>query len=219
VAQEKKDMSTNGDLYARLEATLFERDLSNSENYDKSILMYATGALALSLSFIKDIVPLKDAVYLGFLEVSWLFWICSIFSVLASFVLALKASELQRDLAYRYYHQDDEAAFNEKNKWVKYVKWANIASGSLFVLGAVATMLFVWINIEHDKRILPNEVPHMAAPTPIPAPSHQGYAEDGACVYLRSKRKPLRRLLRHRRLLHRHRDPNDESGFHVAGLE
>ena len=190
MADEKTEGSTNDDLYARLEAALFERDLSNSETYDKSILMYATGALALSLSFIKDIVPLKDAIYLGFLEASWLFWICSIFSVLASFVLALKASELQRDLAYRYYHQNDEAAFTTKNKWISYVKRTNIASGSVFVLGALSTMLFAWINIEHDKHMPTREVTHMATPTPTPAPSYHGYAEDGAPVPSIQKKVP-----------------------------
>jgi hypothetical protein len=190
VADEKREGPTNDELYARLNATLSERELSNSENYDKSILMYATGALALSLSFIKDIVPLKDAIGLAYLEASWLFWIGSIISVLTSFVLAQEANEAQRKLALRYYYEDDEEAYKEENKWIKYVKRANLASGLLFVLGALATMVFAWTNVEHERHLPPSEATHMATPTPTPTPSANGYAEDGAPVPSIQKKVP-----------------------------
>lgn len=190
MADDKREGPTNDELYARLNVTLSERELSNSENYDKSILMYATGALALSLSFIKDIVPLKDAIGLAYLEASWLFWIGSIVSVLTSFVLAQEANEAQRKLALRYYYEDDEEAYKEENKWIKYVKRANLASGLLFVLGALATMVFAWTNIEHERHLPPREATHMATPTPTPTPSANGYAEDGAPVPSIQKKVP-----------------------------
>lgn len=190
MADDKREGPTNDELYARLNATLSERELSNSENYDKSILMYATGALALSLSFIKDIVPLKDAIGVGYLEASWLFWIGSIVSVLTSFVLAQEANEAQRKLALRYYYEDDEEAYKEENKWIKYVKRANLASGLLFALGALATMVFAWTNIEHERHLPPSEATPMATPTPTPTPSANGYAEDGAPVPSIQKKVP-----------------------------
>jgi hypothetical protein len=194
VADDKKDGPTNDELYARLNATLSERELSNSENYDKSILMYATGALALSLSFIKDIVPLKEAIGTGYLEASWLFWIGAIVSVLTSFVLGQEANELQRKLALRYYYEDDETAYKEENKWIKYVKRANLTSGVLFVLGALATMVFAWSNIEHQRHLPTSEVKQMATPTstpaPTPAPSHRGMTGDAAPVPQIQKKPP-----------------------------
>lgn len=196
MADDKKDGPTNDELYARLNATLSERELSNSENYDKSILMYATGALALSLSFIKDIVPLKEAIGTGYLEASWLFWIGAIVSVLTSFVLGQEANELQRKLALRYYYEDDETAYKEENKWIKYVKRANLTSGVLFVLGALATMVFAWSNIEHQRHLPTSEAKQMATPTPTrapapaPAPSHSGMTGDAAPVPQIQKKPP-----------------------------
>lgn len=194
MADDKKDGPTNDELYARLNATLSERELSNSENYDKSILMYATGALALSLSFIKDIVPLKEAIGTGYLEASWLFWIGAIVSVLASFVLAQEANELQRRLALRYYYENDETAYKEENKWIKYVKRANLTSGVLFVLGALATMVFAWSNIEHQRHLPTSEAKQMATSTPTPAPapvpSHRGMTGDAAPIPQIQKKPP-----------------------------
>lgn len=186
MADDKEQGPTNDELYKRLNDTLSERELSNSENYDKSILMYATGALALSLSFIKDIVPLKEAIGTGYLEASWLFWIGSIVSVLTSFVLGQVALDLQRKLALRYYYEDDETAYKEENKWIKYVKRANLTSGVLFVLGAIATMAFAWSNIEHQQHLPTSEANQMATPapthTPAPAPSHRALTGDAAPV-------------------------------------
>lgn len=194
MADDKKDGPTNDELYARLNATLSERELSNSENYDKSILMYATGALALSLSFIKDIVPLKEAIGTAYLEASWLFWIGAIVSVLTSFVLGQEANELQRKLALRYYYEDDETAYKEENKWIKYVKRANLTSGVLFVLGALATMVFAWSNIEHQRHLPTSEAKQMATPTPTPAPapapSHRGMTGDAAPIPQIQKKPP-----------------------------
>ena len=43
--------------------TSWTRNLSNSEKYDNAILTLSTGILAISLAFIKDIVPLNKALY------------------------------------------------------------------------------------------------------------------------------------------------------------
>ena len=44
---------------------------SGSDNYDQSLLTLSSGALALSLAFIKDVVALKDAHHVWMLFASW----------------------------------------------------------------------------------------------------------------------------------------------------
>ena len=177
------------DEYVRYEAALYQRDLSNSENYDKSILMYATGALALSLTFIKDIVPLKVAVSLGLLETSWVFWVFSILSVLASFLFGLEASNKQRKFADQYYRRGKNKAIKKKNPFMRCVKLANLASGLCFVLGATFTTAFVWVNIDHNKATTSTqENSLMTTPTPSPPSSVPGHAMDGAMPPIIQKR-------------------------------
>lgn len=69
------DQKHRRELYANTRRDLLDRQLSNSEKFDNAILTLSTGALAISLAFIKDIVPLKLAQNLWLLKASWwLFW-------------------------------------------------------------------------------------------------------------------------------------------------
>ena len=53
-------------LHDEYRKKVWEDSKSGSENFDKYLITFSSGALALSLSFIKDIVPLRDAI--GFLR-------------------------------------------------------------------------------------------------------------------------------------------------------
>jgi len=49
------------EIYAETRKDLLTRQLSNSEKFDGAILTLSTAALGVSLTFIKDIVPLGKA--------------------------------------------------------------------------------------------------------------------------------------------------------------
>ena len=57
---------TNNDnaLFLEYRKHLWEAGKSASDNTDKAILTLSAGALALSMTFLKDIVPLKDVIEL-----------------------------------------------------------------------------------------------------------------------------------------------------------
>ena len=57
---------------------LNKSEYSVSEKYDHWLLTLSAGSLALSLTFIKDIVPNPDKNTIIFLIISWLFFIVSI---------------------------------------------------------------------------------------------------------------------------------------------
>jgi hypothetical protein len=136
------------------QAEQFRRQLSNAESYDKAILTYASGALGLSLTFGKELVPFSVAHHLWVLELSWIAWITAIVAVILSYLFGDPALEFQIQLADRYYNGDnegDEDAFNAPNKWTRYTKWTNRVAGGAFVAGAVLTASFVCSNLENSQ--------------------------------------------------------------------
>jgi hypothetical protein len=77
--------------------------LSNSEKFDNAILTLSTGALAISLAFIKDIVPLEIAQNLWLLKASWWLFGFSIISTLVSFAASQLGISRQLKYAEEYY--------------------------------------------------------------------------------------------------------------------
>lgn len=58
-------------LFLEYRKHLWEAGKSASENTDKAILTLSAGALALSMTFLKDIVPLKDVIDLPIIIIAW----------------------------------------------------------------------------------------------------------------------------------------------------
>jgi len=60
------------------------------QEFDRAILTLSAGSLGLSLAFIKDVVPLRNAVHLGFLFGSWYLFGSSVLLTLISFIASQK---------------------------------------------------------------------------------------------------------------------------------
>ena len=86
------DFQNRQELYKNTREDLLKRQLSNSERLDNAILTLSTGVLALSLAFIKDIVPVKMAAHLWLIKTSWRLLGLSIVLTLLSFVAVSLAS-------------------------------------------------------------------------------------------------------------------------------
>lgn len=139
--------------YQTFEAELFKREVSNAEAYDKAVLLYSTGALGLSLTFIKDIVPPGQATCLWVLYLSWLSFLAAMVIMLASYLIGQKAIRCQRDLAYEVYCEGKtERAKPEHNPWSKRTDHLNVGSGACFVLGAALMTWFVASNVALRER-------------------------------------------------------------------
>jgi hypothetical protein len=127
---------------------------SSSDSYDESLLKLSGGALALSLAFIKDIVPLKDAHYMWMLFVSWLAFAICILCVIASYRLSADVQEPSiEDARKMYFGADGDESPHDlaKNKRLgrkrKALTFCNNFSGASFVAGFLLTILFVIINV------------------------------------------------------------------------
>lgn len=139
-------------LHTSARGELLDRQFSNSEAYDKAILTLSSGFLALSLSFIKEILPAGSITWATLLYASWVLLALAIVSTVISFRVSNAAIERQLEQAQRYYGERDESAFT-KSKLSRAVDWLNNVSGGLFTLGVVLTVIFVISNFSEEKSM------------------------------------------------------------------
>jgi hypothetical protein len=134
-------------IYATYRDEIAKRQLSNVENFDKSILTYASAGLAFSLGFLKDFIPVARAAQLWMLYGSWICFTTAIGLVIASYPLSQTVLKLQLDRAYRYYCENQESALGETIKYEKVTEKLATASGIVFLLALILTTIFVIFNL------------------------------------------------------------------------
>jgi hypothetical protein len=147
--------------------------------FDKQLLTLSAGFLGLALAFIKDVVPLKDAIHLWALYAGFILLALCVFAVLISFQFSIIGhfslkGYWDKKQEYHSAPQDQQSKLSaELNKIrdgiIKHdrqLKFVNRGiSGSLFSLGVVVLVYFVITNI-HTAHVqsAPNVV--TASPTP-----------------------------------------------------
>jgi len=148
-------------LHDEYRKKVWEDSKSGSENFDKYLITFSSGALALSLSFIKDIVPLRDAIWIPSLIVSWIAFIACILVTLVSFRISIRALEKMSPVLDDFYLNGNVDAFNKhmEDPWTKAVDWCAWGGIILFVLGLFFTMMFVGANVLEAKRMDREENP------------------------------------------------------------
>lgn len=119
---------------------------TSTDQFDKSLLTLSSGALALSLAFIKDLVPLKFAEGIFWLYTSWICFVLCIVVTLFSFSISVQALKLNLDYVQKYYIEKKDEYFAKQNLWPKAVSWCSVLGGGFFLLGIICTMVFVFKN-------------------------------------------------------------------------
>ena len=115
----------------------------SQSDYDKAILTLSGGALAISLTFLKDFVGEGPIYNLSCLYWSWVSWISSVTIILASFYvsrLALKKAIKQVDTGM---------ILTEKpgGIYTYIINCLNVIGGILFVIGVILMISFSSANI------------------------------------------------------------------------
>lgn len=134
-------------IHSKRQDDLNKRQLSNSENFDKSILTYSTAGLALSLGVLKDFVPVARAHWMWLLYASWILFTCVVTITLLSFILSQLGIKRQIEIDERYYLKLDDAAADEPNRFAVATEWCSYLSGICFVVALGCTVLFVIHNL------------------------------------------------------------------------
>jgi hypothetical protein len=135
---------------------------SASDEFDKNILTYSSAGLGISLVFLKDIVPLANAVGLYLLYASWVAFGFAILVTVSSFRLSEMALNDHVKNLNKYgvtRRTEDLNPPNKKASWVGYLKWV---SGSCFVLAIVGTIVFSIWNLTEAKHMNESKIDRKA---------------------------------------------------------
>ena len=146
-------------MYFELQTELSKRETANSEAFDKAILTYSTGALALSLGFLKDFAVTSGANNLGLLFWSWLLFITCIASTVGSFLVGKIGNRIQLQKAENYYLHRDDRAYEKKNIPSLVTTGMNWLSGLSFCTAALLTALFVFHSVRDQTMTHRNNPP------------------------------------------------------------
>ena len=130
-----------------------------TENFDKYMLTFSSGALVLSLAFIKDVVPIKKAIWIPSLVSSWIAFVLCILVTLISFRISIRALEEMAPFLDAFYLEGKPEAFNKhhESRWTQAVDWCANLAIVFFILGLAFTMAFVGVNIREAKRMSDKE--------------------------------------------------------------
>ena len=125
---------------------------SSSDDFDRNILQLSVAFLGVSLSFMKDVVPITSATHLPCLYSSWWCFASATALVLISFWISGKAH-------FCYLRQLDDAYVRNRemyawaNSWDRHLKWLNPTSGSLFLAGVFLSVVFVLVNVKERSEM------------------------------------------------------------------
>jgi hypothetical protein len=133
----------NGEL-AEYRQHLILAEQKAQEDYDKTVLSLAGGALGISFAFVDKFMSGGAASRPGFLVAAWSCWGLSLGCVLVSYFLSRNAlrTAIQQTDAGKIRRLSPGGA------WSVVLEICNVASGVAFVLGVILIVLFVWFNME-----------------------------------------------------------------------
>ncbi len=157
IKRTKEEQIRASEMFDSFRDELLKRDLSNTENYDKSILTLSAAALGLSLTAIRFIVPLESALYIWLIILGWLLLLGSIISSLSAFLISNKAIAIQIQNAEDYYIKCISEAFNRENIYLKLNSTLNLATGIMFAVAITVIVAFVTLNIINGDQAMSNK--------------------------------------------------------------
>ena len=138
---------------------------SSFVQFDKAILSLSGGTLAVSIAFIKDLVPLTELVWLPLLLASWALLGLSITSTLVSFLVSQKAYDRQFTSAERYFVDKEKEALETENPFGLITSRLNHLSAACFVAALLATIVFAGLNLSRASARMRAQEAEMSEPT------------------------------------------------------
>jgi len=133
------------ETYLKEREALVSAEGEQCQHYDKAILVLSGGALGLSLTFLKDVVPTYEPGTLRWLVLGWISLIVSLLATLSSLQTSQLALRKQRDILDSEFYGNVHA--EQRNCFGAATNALNIASLVLFILGVALIALFVLLNL------------------------------------------------------------------------
>lgn len=132
---------------------LLQRQLSNNENYDRTIIALSSTGLALSLTAVNWVVPFTGAANLWLIQSAWLLFLVTIVCALVAYIISNKAIDKQLDIAEAYYIQGDEDAFADETVYSKLNNVINVVTGIAFIAAISLVIFYVVVNTDGVKNM------------------------------------------------------------------
>lgn len=122
---------------------LIDTKIKLNESYDKLLITLSGGALALSITFLKDVIGTKDILYPSLLLTSWGLFIFSLASILGEILFGIQAHKKAIKQI------DDNTIYKEKvgGKYSFFSIILHWAAAVSLLLGLIFISVFVYLNI------------------------------------------------------------------------
>jgi hypothetical protein len=116
----------------------------SQSDFEKNLVYLSSGALAISIGFVENIIDLKSAAYLWLLIVSWGCLAVALILNLATHLISVNNStkarrEMDEGLKYKVLIKQ----INDRNKIMRILNWVTF---TLFALGVLFTVVFCSLN-------------------------------------------------------------------------
>jgi hypothetical protein len=160
--------------------TAHEAANKDQGEYDKQILTLSTTLLALLIAFIKDIVPLNQAILRGLLYASYLSFATAIVLVLFSFQFSIAGNVK----AKKYWDERKNGTKSDfPYTFSKQITWLNWSCGLVFVLGVLFSGVFVAINVQRETTMVDKvRTMEMDGGQHLKAPASSGEVQKGSTM-------------------------------------
>ena len=135
----------NNDNLDNYRKSLNSLEQKSQESYDKTVLMLSSGALAVSITLIKDFLGVEELQSLCLLFMAWIAWCSSVTSVLLSHYF----SRLAVREAIKQVDNDKIYKENAGGRFDKFTASLNNLSGLFFILGLFLLIFFIFNNLEN----------------------------------------------------------------------
>ena len=144
------NLPTRAELYQKTREDLLKRQLSNNENFDRSILTLSSAALALSVTFMKGGGSTHN--FFALLVLAWVGFVFSIIVTIMSYLTSQQGITRQLNLAESYYLENNEDSLTARNLWAEWTDRFAYISATVFVFGIVMLLAYFSNNLPTDTK-------------------------------------------------------------------
>ena len=162
------------ELYEKTKNELLEKQMSNSETYDKALLSLSSAFLGLSITFTKDIVPINEAICTSLIYYSWVLFAFTIIITISSFIYGQKAIPKLIVAARQFYIDENDGAYKVSETHSKRIELFNTTSGITFICAILLTITFVLTNSSRTQNMPVDNVEEKSQPiAPFEKPQNE----------------------------------------------
>ncbi len=132
--------------YLKIRTDIHELQRSNSEQFDRSVMLVATGGMSLVVAYREVWMSNVSACATHFLSLTIGLLAATICLTIASFLVSQKAFAVQDELARQYYIEGDDKALDKTSGWIWAAIWLPRFYGITLILSVIFASIALFIR-------------------------------------------------------------------------